>query len=71
MPVTWSQYQQKGFESEVENRKEVIRLLRNLRARVQERMVGISREEAYRMAGFGENAIKDIIRYEDDVAAKE
>lgn len=71
MLVSSSQCQQKGFESEDEKMEEAIRLLRNVRARVQEGMDGISREEAYRMAGFGENAIKDIIRYEDDVAANE
>ena len=50
---------------------EALRVLRNVRARVQENVGGVSREEAYRMAGFGESAIKEIIRHEDDVAMNE
>lgn len=69
--VSYSQYEQMAREREDEKRKVALRLLRNARARVQENMGGVSREEAYRMAGFGENAIKEIIRHEDEVAAGE
>jgi len=69
--VSYSQYEQMAREREDEERKEALWLLRNTRARVQEKMGGVSREEAYRMAGFGENAIKEVIRHEDDVAANE
>ena len=69
--VSYSQYEQMAREREDKKRKVALRLLRNARARVQENMDGVSREEAYRMAGFGENAIKEIIRHEDEVAAGE
>ncbi len=69
--VSYSQYEQMAREREDETRMEAIRQLRKVRSRVQENMDGVSREEAYRMSGFGENAIREVIKYEDDVAAKE
>ena len=69
--VSYSQYEQMAREREDETRMEAIRKLRQVRSRVQENMGGVSREEAYRMSGFGENAIREIIQYGDDVAAKE
>ena len=67
--VSYSQYEQLIKDKEARKREEALRLLRSARARVQERMEGVSREEAYRMAGFGENVIKEIIQHEDEVAA--
>lgn len=69
--VSYSQYEQMAREREDETRMEALRQLRKVRSRVQENMGGVSREEAYPMSGFGENAIREIIRYEDDVAANE
>lgn len=69
--VSYSQYEQMAREREDEKRKVALELLRNARASVQENMGGVSREEAYRMAGFGENAIREIIRREDDAASSE
>ena len=66
MNVSYSQHEQMARENET--RMEDLRVLRNVRARVQEDLGGVSREEAYRMAGFGENAIREFIRHEDDVA---
>ena len=65
--VSYSQYEQLMEEKECRKREEAVRLLRSARARVQERMEGISDEEAYRMAGFGENAIKEILQHEDEI----
>ena len=69
--VSYSQYEQLTLEREARKREEALRLLRSARARVQERMEGVSDEEAYRMAGFGENAIKEILRHENEFACKE
>ncbi len=68
--VSYSQYEQLTLEREARKREEALRLLRSARARVQERMEGVSREEAYRMAGFGENVIKEILRHEKKRAAE-
>lgn len=64
--VSYSQYEQMVREREDETRMKALRQLRKVRSRVQENMGGVSREEAYRMAGFGENAIKEVIRHEDE-----
>ena len=69
--VSYSQYEQLTKEREARKREEALRLLRSARARVQERMEGVSDEEAYRMAGFGENAIKEILRHENEFVCKE
>lgn len=69
--VSYSQYEQMARDREDDKRSEALRLLQNARSRVQEKMVGVSREEAYRMAGFGENAIKEVIQHENDVAASD
>ena len=68
--VSYSQYEQLKEEKEARKREEALRLLRSARARVQERMEGVSPEEAYRMAGFGENAIKEILQHEDKRTAE-
>ena len=62
--VSYSQYEQLIKDKEARKREEALRLLRSARARVQERMEGVSREEAYRMASFGREC------YQGDITAR-
>ena len=68
--VPYAKYEEMPKRTKAIGSDEAIRLIRKARARVQERMGHVSDEEAYRMAGFGENAIKEILQHEDEIAGK-
>ena len=65
--ISYAEYEEINKLKKLQKRWQALEQIRAVRERVQKRTNGLADSEAYQLAGFGENAIKDMIQYDERV----
>ena len=66
--ISYAKYEILNKLKKLQKRWEALEKLRAVRQRVYKRTGDLSDSEAYHQAGFGENALKDLLQYEAQIA---
>ena len=69
--ISYTEYEALAELKQLQKRMQALETLRNIHSRVQQRNEDLPDEEAYRMAGFGEEAIREIIEFDQQLAASD
>jgi prevent-host-death family protein len=65
--ISYTEYEMLTKLKKLQKRWQALEKLRAVRARVQKRTGDLSDSDAYGLAGFGENARKDLLQYEERI----
>lgn len=69
--VSYAAYEQMAQWKRIQKAQEALAKIRAIRARVQAKVQDLSSREAYRQAGFGEQAIRELLASEQQAAQPE
>ena len=67
--ISYAEYEQLADLKKMQKRLQAVERLRALRRRIHERIPDLPAEEAYRLAGFSEQATQEIIENDRQIAA--
>lgn len=66
--ISYEAYEELARLRKMERRLQALQTLREVRQRLQERTTELDEREAYRLAGFGEQAIEDVLQNDQRLA---
>ena len=69
--IAYSEYENLMQLREKQRRSEIFEELEGLRQRLRERTPELTAEEAYRLAGFSEEVIRETLEYDEKIARGE